>query len=354
MLERINGAQNSTAYLQYTFRAGSNANVFSGNLKDSTPLSLAGNSEYTKLFRSGGIEAVNGRVNELLDFLRSPPPADLLEQTVDETNHILRSAIHLFPQSARGVEIKLKPGTEKNTRRFEGRYGKFAHYRSQYDHLLKAFRQENGTQPDSLILPLPYTSANRSTIGMKPGEDVYLKRIELSKDRQTQEPVLAVRLNRPYFSNDYTLFALHEVESIVFTGKGEFTPYIKDGVLIDKGTPETHYLRYRDFRRSKQCINSKEILIPQHQFSNLWQVDPSGAPVLIRGFIASVEGDHANTTLYELTKTGLPQGTIDEAASILFADITHNNGCTALPAMQFKGADIISRLFEIPNDIKRF
>lgn len=338
MLERINGAPKP-----YT-------SALSGNLRDSTPLSLTGNSEYTGLFRRGGIEAVNGRVNELLDFLRSPPTSDQLVQTIDETNHILRSAIHLFPQSARSVEIKLKPGIEKNTRKFERRYGKLTHYRGQYDRLKKAFHQANGAPlQDSILLPLPYTSANRSLIGMKPGEDVYLERIALRNDRQTQEPVLAVRLNRPYYYNDYTLFALHEVESIVFTEKGEFTPYIRDGELIDKGTPETHYLRYRNFRRSKQHRNSQEILIPPNQFSNLWQVDPSGAPVLIRGFIASA-GGRAITTLIEISNAVLPPGTIDEAASMLFADITHNNGNAALPARQFKGTDIIKRLFTIPVD----
>lgn len=325
------------------------ANVPGRNLRDA--VSTDGGSEYAELMKRGGLEAVNSRVKGLLDTLKASTPLELLEQTIGETNHILRSAIRLFPQSARGVEITLIPGIEKNTRKFERRFGKMlVHYRDQYDRLLKAFHKENGIpQPESLILPLPYTSADRSKpINIAPGEDVYLGLIAPRNDRQILEPVLAVRLNRPYISSNYTLFALPEVESIRFTEKEDFTPYLRDGVLIDKGTPEAHYLRYRNFRRSKHR-NSIEILIPE-PYSNLWQEDPAGAPTLIKGFLVSSGVSRADTTLFEITNTGLLPGAQDKAAVELYAGIAQS----VLPARQFKGTDIVRRLFEIPVDIKRF
>lgn len=169
----------------------------------------------------------------------------------------------------------------------------------------------------------------------------------------------------------HSYFKLDEVERMQFTDKDEFTPYVRkkdDDFLVEKGTPETHYLFFRDFRMFRGWVDDlkgkkrlakltdeewqrcDEELAIAPRFTNLWQ---EKGRTLKKGFIASLGDDLRNVTMYEIASTRLPKNPM-EAAAVFYINILRGKRNILSRTRSYTGNDAIKRLAEIPVEERRW
>lgn len=224
------------------------------------------------------------------------------------------------------------------------------------------------------MFPLPYGfttgthgSGERAAMASS-RENVYIS-FRNPRDDSGIIPVLGLGIKAPLLTPGSTVFTLDEVESIAFTDKNEFTPYVddRDGkyVLTEKGNSITYYLRFRDFsnyRGSRERENLREIndkeweviggLNEPGAYSNLWNEDYETHK--LDGFVVLWSEKPEEMTLYELKGVNLPKRDPHEANAVLAAQILRRDAKILPHVKEYKGDEVIKRLVEVPVEERRF
>lgn len=332
--------------------------------------------EYIELLEKGSLGAVNGRVAELFEQAKGLEMSpEQQEELVGRLNDIMMRGIYIFPHLAKGVEVKLKPGVEGRTKKFEEVYGRMGYYRRVYDRLLEAYQRVRGRPlSNTLIFSLPFGfttgthgSGERAAV-VASQEHVYFTFIHPRDDWQTKVPALALSLEAPLIMPHYSLFTLDEIDSIQFTDKGDFVSYVdrhREGeILIEKPNFVNYYFGFRNFFNYRMFRSEKieefsneewnqcqENLAEPGGFGNLWRED-FRTNKLVKGFLAVCHKDPDKVELYEFTDIELPSRDRHEAAAILY--INFSRGMYGTHIRSYTGNEAIQKLAEIPIEKRRF
>lgn len=104
---------------------------------------FVGDLEYVGLLeRGGGVEAINGKIRELKEELQKDIPIEQKREAAGRLNDILSRAIYLFPHLAKGVEVRLKPGTAEKAEEFDNKF--YDSYRFWHEKLADVYQKEKG------------------------------------------------------------------------------------------------------------------------------------------------------------------------------------------------------------------
>ena len=334
-----------------------------------------------ELLEKKGIKGIKKRVTDLFDIARQDGTLEQRTRACIELNEIFCRAIYLFPHLVKGIEVKLKEGTEQKSeeffRTYSSDYGRFW-----YESFFEFYKKEHGVNPTPLVFQLPYgfttgTHGSGERNAMMHSRDTLALTSILKRDKpSTKIPALALEIRAPLITSSHTSFSLDDVESIQFSDKGDFTPWIDNrqgkDVLIKRGNYLGYYFTFRDFsnfsnfrrgidgmkfgrlsKEQKDKINLE--LVEAQSFTNLWHDDYKTGK-LETGFLVCWphSANVGDFVLYELSGIPLPNKNSHEANALLYHEILKNNRDVVSRTKQYKGEDIIKRLVEIPVQPRRF
>lgn len=322
---------------------------------------------YISIFEKDGISGVNERISELFMDLKergNELSGEEVEDRLEKLNGILYSAIYIFPHLVKSVEVGLIPDKCISTDDFNAKY-EFMNSRGRWS--FDRMRTLVSGEIEKVFLPLPFDH----TIGKFPREEVRFESIN-HRDDQEVVPAVAVSINYPIVSPEYTYFAFEEVEYVRFSEVGNFTPFYdgigNDGELIPRPSHVFHYLLFRNFANYSSFRGREDfkevpddmwakyadnILEPEFN-SGLWKVKYELLPFvkdkLRSGFIAArmadeIQAQAQDFMLLEFTDINiLRSDTHIEAAKLFYG---HLNGATE-STKTYTGNEIIERLIQIP------
>ena len=349
-----------------------------GYEKDDQFKQFVGDLEYVELLEQGGLDAVNVRVNELLEAVKADVSREQKADAMDRLNRLLYRAIYVFPHLATGLQVTLTPGTEGKSEEIWETYGyDYGSQRRKYEQLRDRYQEKYGASfPDRLTVPLPYGfttgthgSGERAAMGAS-REEIAFNFISGYSQRNPETQALGVEVGAPLIASRLTYFTMDEIEDVGFVSGQEFTPLIShSGELIDRANPVSHYLIFRDFgvyaafrkRESlpeltdeewKQC-QTRLLSAPFH--TNLWQEDMRflRRGLLKKGFMALSADNADDITLYEYTNYAMPSEDQYESEAILLTRMMRG-GDESLFVQTYQGMDIITRLMALPVAERRF
>lgn len=318
----------------------------SPSLLSTTPLQK---QEITREFMAKkGVEFLNKRILTLVTELKNPDlTPETVKETIGELNYILGSAIHVLPDLVKSIEITIVRISPPDEEIFDQLYGSHLNGRFFYEEYIKTLQQNHQAYKYSLTFPFPYSFE-------KNNQDLKTEVISNCDIRfdyiNNVVPCLSICLVEP--NNKLPLwvkFTLDEIESIQFSDKEKFSPYLsydKNGEverLKEKPTYIDHYLEFRSFTKVGQTIYAP----PQ---GKLWIIKDflSCFTKLERGFIVEKDLENPeNTTLYEFENINFIGEHPDISALKLLAKLKKGDKKLLKKTKQYQGNAIIQRLAQI-------
>ncbi|MFA6296754.1 MAG: hypothetical protein WC663_05345 [Patescibacteria group bacterium] len=340
--------------------------------------------EYLQILEEDGINGLNKRIAILVDQLRTMNRDDYdgIRHICRLLDNLLQTVIYFCPHLVFGVELKLKSGSVMDDEAFGNLYG-YEHNRWPYEKMMEMQGfNPNDSRRLRMVVNLPYSfttgthgSGERAAVGSSRvpicfGTLMYRERIQ----KNGSVPCVKISVKRPLLSEDYTAFAIDEVESVRLVPECDYIPYYSDFAdhpekekLISRMKPEDYYLIFRDFSnyvnfRRDNVPSSYDLLeraaflagfCEPSYFCRLTELDYDRKSFQL-GFIWEVDIPSHKPQVYEFWDIEKPDDDTHVALGMVYVAIKSLDQEVMKKVCVHEGIDIIRRLMQIPVHDRHF